>query len=265
MGLSIKVVFFWDVDPTNVFLKFLLSLISLTLIFLIRMLCCSAVLASLSSLQVWLWLTSPYDCSSRLQLIRSRVFPAEYCRCICLWCQSFTVGQRCRRAPTDDKEDGEDCRREWRQSFFLHLRETKEGWTKTRGERKNIIPVFFFFIKKKINDLQPHQLSQMVQSQFGVTETALVPSSRLFDKTCDFSDTHREAASWRTANRGMRPWKPLLTLKPSSFFLVFNPLLKMELGERVCVCACACILRCSNACTRKHVRFFWFVFFIFCV
>lgn len=205
-------------------------------------------LASVSSLQVWLWSTSPYDCSSHLPLIRSRVSPAESWRCICLWCQSFIVGQRWRPALTEDEEDREDCRREWRRRF-LHLREPRRAEEKTRGERENRNVAFFFYLL----NLQPHQLGQMVWSHSSVTETPLMPNWRRYDKTRDISDARREAALWKTADPRTRRLKPLWTLK---FF--FPPCFYENGPGWMCVCHFKVLL-----CLHTWACEFFVLFFIF--
>lgn len=92
--------------------------------------------------QVWLWSTSPYDCTWLLPLIPSRLYSAEYWSWICLWCQCFdvsvsTLAQALTKMKKNDKvvvveEEDED---------FLHLTWTGGAVTNRGGLNPRLDPL----------------------------------------------------------------------------------------------------------------------------
>lgn len=122
-----------------------------------------------------------------------------------------------------------------------------------KGRDKTCVFLFFFYL-----NLQPHQLGQTVWSHFSVTEMASMPSWRWYDDTCDISDAHCEAASWNTSDPGCDRVNHSGLWNLSSLF-VFIPLLKTQLGERVCLCVRLHfkVLLCLHTCA---CEFFFFVY-----
>lgn len=182
--------------------------------------------------QVWLWSTSPYDCSWHLPLIRSRMYsPAEYWSWICLRCQCFDVGQHSHRHWRRWRKWQDCCcwGLRWR---FLHLPE-RGSCNKRGGSNPRFDPLLAGLPQRL--DKPVWIATAPLQCLWNATDMKLLKLQSYFN----FSDVNtRETTDWIYGRGRQRRtiWDWNLC------FSLFLPLL-----------VCVCVL-CVWVCVRLHFK-----------
>lgn len=121
-------------------------------------------------MQVWLWSTSPYDCSWRLPLIRSRMYsPAEYWSWICLWGQCFDLGSISTGTDEDEENDKIVVVFEDDDEDFLHL-PVRGSCNKGGG----LNPCFNPFLAGHATSDWPNQFEAPLQCHWNATDMKLL-------------------------------------------------------------------------------------------